>query len=234
MSTSSVITKSGAVALDSAIRRATVRCRRVELLVGRPRRGRPRRRGWACAPPPSARGLFRLSSGASPLRGGLDVGLDDPPARAGALDAGEVEPELARHPPRDRRRLHAPVARPRAPSARASSSRLLLASARLGLFVGSSSSSSSSGSSSSASRSSSSSGSSSPSSASLVVSSSSSRTTAAALADPRDRLADRRACRPPWPRSRACRTRRPRRSCWPCPSRSRRAPRPWRPRRRRT
>ena len=42
------------------------------------------------------------------------------------------------------------------------------------------------------------------------------------------------ACRPPGPRSRASPTRRPRRSCWPCPSRSRRALRPWRPRRRRT
>ena len=31
------------------------------------------------------------------------------------------------------------------------------------------------------------------------------------------------ACRPPWPRSSACRRSRPRRSCWPCPSRSRRA-----------
>src|SRR3954451_17073985 len=47
--------------------------------------------------------LLRLRSGAR--RRGLDVGLDDPPAGAGALDLREVDVVLARDAPRDRRRL---------------------------------------------------------------------------------------------------------------------------------
>ena len=124
MSTSTVRTKSGAVALDSAIRRATVCCRRVRswwvtsprpvcfspattgagtsslrLLVLRapPRRGPPR-------PPRRRLGLGRRGAA---LGRGLDVGLDDPAAGARALELRELDAHLARHPLRDRRRLDA-------------------------------------------------------------------------------------------------------------------------------
>src|SRR5213078_2992682 len=39
----------------------------------------------------------------------LDVGLDDPPARAGALERREVDAVLAGDPPRDRRGLRPPA-----------------------------------------------------------------------------------------------------------------------------
>ena len=52
------------------------------------------------------RGLLGL---AAVLRGGLDVGLHDPPAGAGALERAEIDAQLAGHPPRDRRGLHAAV-----------------------------------------------------------------------------------------------------------------------------
>src|SRR5918994_769783 len=55
-------------------------------------------------------GRRRLLGLVAVLRGGLDVGLHDPPARPRALQGAEVDPELPRHPARDRRGLHAPVA----------------------------------------------------------------------------------------------------------------------------
>ena len=244
MSTSSVITKSGAVALDSAIRRATVRCRRVSSCVGDVAAAGlavAARRFAAPAPPWPRRFRARPRAPARrPCARGLDVGLDDPPARPGALDRRELEAQLARHPPRDRRRLHALAVLPARPSASAA----LLGASSLGLrprlrrprarrrlvarvlvvrllvLVARTRRSSSCV---LARR---------PRPRLLVlrlVSRPRRRPTTPPPPSPmlRDRLADRRACRPPWPRSRACPPRRPRRSCWPCPSRSRRAPRPW-------
>ena len=102
MSTSSVMTKSGAVALDSAIRRATVRCSRFSSSwVTSPRPASPSRAGFFGASAgfaggaPARRGCFDPG-------GGLDVGLDDPPARAAALDAGQIELVLPRHAAGDR------------------------------------------------------------------------------------------------------------------------------------
>src|SRR5205823_2147629 len=44
---------------------------------------------------------------AVPPRGGLDVGLHDPPAGPRALEARQLDAEVARHAPRHRRSLHA-------------------------------------------------------------------------------------------------------------------------------
>ena len=82
MSTSSVITKSGAVALDSAIRRATVRCRRESSTCSTSPRPASRRLGRSASALLRRARLARLAA----LGCGLDVGLDDPPAGAGALD----------------------------------------------------------------------------------------------------------------------------------------------------
>ncbi len=240
MSTSSVITKSGAVALDSAIRRATVRCRRessTSSISPRP---------WSAE---------RCFFGASLFLLVLEVGLHDPPAGAAALDGGEVHALFLGDPPGDRGGLDALLA-----------GLGLRFGFGLGLLVRSSSGSSSS----SASlvlvrfgapprprrrsplrrrprpprprrpgprrlRP--------PRPRARPLRSRPLRPRPRPRPRPRTRRRPRRSCRSSRPRaacrplerrSPACRTRRPRRSCWPCPSRSRPALRPWRPRLRRT
>ena len=94
MSTSRVSTNSGAVALDSAIRRAIVCCRRESsstVVSPRPVAPSPddRLRDLALRLPPPRAPPGPLLAPPRPLLavlgGGLDVGLDDPPAGAGAL-----------------------------------------------------------------------------------------------------------------------------------------------------
>ena len=97
------------------MRRATVCCSRVSSidldLALRRRRGRlgraPARGGRRCAGAGCRGGLAPVAAAAS--CGRLDVGLHDPPARAGAASARSSTPQLARDPPRDRRGLDAPV-----------------------------------------------------------------------------------------------------------------------------
>ena len=225
MSTSSVSAKSGAVAFDSAIRRVTVCWRRVSsctstspLAPASPRAG-----SLACRRAlllGLLLGLGRRGLGAAVLGGRLDVGLHDPPAGPRALEPRELHAELARHPARDGRGLHAlavagAVARgwaaPRWPwrsgarrssaccSASSASGSSVLGFGLLGLGLRLRSGS-----------------------LVLLVRRPSPRRPRRCGRSPRRS----RACRPPWPAPRSARRRcRPRRSCWPCRSRSPRAAR---------
>ena len=211
----------GAVAFDSAIRRATVCCSAVSSLTSTsplapasPRWGS--RRG-ALARVGRRRGSRRRPAPASARR---------PPRRrpsrfarrARSLEPSELHVQLARHPPRDRRSLDARRRRCRcalvASRCRPAHRRGLvclappgsplyrLSPARLRPPA------------------------SSPASPSPRLGLFPLRgfSPASSVADARDHLADRQACRPPAPRSRSARPRcRPRRSCWPCRSRSRRS-----------
>ena len=120
MSTSTLRTKSGAVALDSAMRRATVCCRRdSSWLSDAPRPDWPSPAGADRAGSCFAGAFSSSSAGASAAAGllllrpaagrRLDVGLHDPAARPRALERLELEAHLAGHPPRDRARPDAPV-----------------------------------------------------------------------------------------------------------------------------
>ena len=129
MSTVSEIEKSGAVAFDSAMRRDTVCWSRVSswisaspLAPASPRFASLAGSFFSSLP------FFGLSfsvlgvalgllgglglAAAAVVGGRLHVGLHDPAARPGALELSELHAEVARHAPRNGRRLHAPVAVP--------------------------------------------------------------------------------------------------------------------------
>src|SRR4051812_32774026 len=133
MSISTSSAKSGAVAFDSAIRRETVRCRRVSSCTCSSPRVPASPAGAGSAGLSSAPGfsflflllllllllvflllpllrLGRLLGSAAVLAGGLlDVGLQDPPAGTGALNVCDVDAELVCDTTRDGRRLGALV-----------------------------------------------------------------------------------------------------------------------------
>ena len=250
MSTSVAIVNSGTVALDSAIRRAmTCWVRESSWTLTSPfavpvsamlaggggrRRGRGGLRLGRRRLGGSGRGLSgrraacgrrgRLRGGAGGCR--LDVGLDDPPARPGALQAGEVDALLARDAPRDRRGLRAAAvdavpARPSEPAAACAGSGSGAAAGGSAVAAGAAAGGASLG----------------PplpdASACCVASAGapSPRRRLAAGADARDDLADGQRVAllgDDRQRAGACR---PRRSSWPCRSRSPRARRRGRPRR---
>ena len=189
--------------------------------------GRPLRRllaargsGSASGAPPAA-AAPRPPVAASPLAAASTSALTIRPPGPVPFSAGELEAHLARHPPRDRRGLDAVAAavcrsarpsRPRAgarlaapprawPSAgacpRSSSARLRLLGRRAP-----------------------------PRRPRLLGAAPRPRRRLGPSPMPRDRLADRQRVALLGHDRRACRPGRPRRSCWPCPSRSRRARRP--------
>ncbi len=105
MSISMSSVKSGIVALDSAIRRATTCCVRVSsatttspLAATAPARGAPSSAGGVSAGlRPAGGGVVGPATGADPARGGgLDVGAHHPPAGTAAGQPAQLHPELAR------------------------------------------------------------------------------------------------------------------------------------------
>src|SRR3954453_1942860 len=118
MSTSMRMTKSGIVALDSAMRRAMTPCSRDGSWTTTWPLAGPRSAtvpAGPAAPGPRPRGLGlrrllllgRLALVGCARRRTLDVRLHDPPARARAVQRAEVDAALAGEAPGDRRRDHA-------------------------------------------------------------------------------------------------------------------------------